>query len=292
MGCRLSGNNTVSEVHAGTTAEMAGLRVGWLVKSINGKPTAGREGLAVAVLQDLIKQSVFKLVFELDEQPPKAKPAAANATAAAKAVAAKATAAVKRTEQMPSPEAPKAKTAKAAKSTKPEQKAAIVSCPWSEISPHLYQMKHDKLVRLIEGAWESGEDLRTVFSNACSSSWARAPRQEQMLEHNWECKDFDVSPLLFKNGEESRLISAYDGDFEVIAKQSDITPSGVYFDDGHGGCQECCGGEEFHVWLEVNRAGGMRVKVKAEAYDSCHRRSREVFETTTTIYYPAPHLDE
>jgi hypothetical protein len=61
LGCRLSADNTVSEVHAGGAAAAAGLKAGWLVKSINDKP--------VAVLEELIKQSVFKFVFEVDKDP-------------------------------------------------------------------------------------------------------------------------------------------------------------------------------------------------------------------------------
>ena len=63
LGCRISADDRVSEVHAGGAAELAGLKVGWLVKSINGKP--------VSALPDLIKQSVFKFVMEVDEAPPR-----------------------------------------------------------------------------------------------------------------------------------------------------------------------------------------------------------------------------
>ena len=66
LGCRLSADNTVSEVHAGGAAAAAGLKAGWLVKSINGKP--------VAALEALIKRSVFKFVFEVDKDPPASEP--------------------------------------------------------------------------------------------------------------------------------------------------------------------------------------------------------------------------
>lgn len=65
LGVRLSADSTISEVHAGGIAEAAGLKVGWLVKSINGQP--------VDSLQALIKQSVFKFVFEVDDDPSLAK---------------------------------------------------------------------------------------------------------------------------------------------------------------------------------------------------------------------------
>jgi hypothetical protein len=78
LGCRLSGDNTVSEVHKGGAAEAAGLKTGWLVESINGKTTSAREGAAVAVLQGLVKQSVFRFVFEVVDPPPRAKSAGAK----------------------------------------------------------------------------------------------------------------------------------------------------------------------------------------------------------------------
>jgi len=80
LGFRLSGNNTVSEVHAGSVAEAAGIRVGWQVKSINGQPTASHDGAAVDVLALLIKQNVCRFVFEVDTEPRPlpAKPSAAS----------------------------------------------------------------------------------------------------------------------------------------------------------------------------------------------------------------------
>ena len=55
----------MSEVHARGAADLAGLKVGWLVKSINGKP--------VSELPNLIKQSVFKFVMEVEDAAPKKK---------------------------------------------------------------------------------------------------------------------------------------------------------------------------------------------------------------------------
>ena len=65
LGCRISPDDRVSEVHARGAADLAGLKVGCLVKSINGKP--------VSELPDLIKQSVFKFVMEVEDAPPKNK---------------------------------------------------------------------------------------------------------------------------------------------------------------------------------------------------------------------------
>jgi hypothetical protein len=80
LGCRLSGNNTVSEVQVGSVAAAAGIRVGWLVKSINGEPTASHDGAAVDTLALLIKQNVFRFVIEVDTEPP---PPSAKKSAAA-----------------------------------------------------------------------------------------------------------------------------------------------------------------------------------------------------------------
>ena len=79
LGCRVSGNNTVSEVQVGSVAAAAGIRVGWLVKTINGEPTASN-GAAVDTLVRLIKQNVFRFVFEVDTEPP---PPSAKKSAAA-----------------------------------------------------------------------------------------------------------------------------------------------------------------------------------------------------------------
>ena len=71
LGCRISANNTVSEVHAGGAAKAAGLLEGWLVKAINGKPvTVGREGAANDMLADLVKHSVFKFDFDVAAPAP------------------------------------------------------------------------------------------------------------------------------------------------------------------------------------------------------------------------------
>jgi len=43
FGCRISGSNTMSEVHARGAAKAAGLFEGWLVKAINGKRVTLRE---------------------------------------------------------------------------------------------------------------------------------------------------------------------------------------------------------------------------------------------------------
>ena len=50
------------------------------VKSINGQPTASHDGAAVDVLALLIKQNVFRFVFEIDTEPRPlpAKPSAAS----------------------------------------------------------------------------------------------------------------------------------------------------------------------------------------------------------------------
>jgi hypothetical protein len=43
LSCRISGSNTMSEVHARGAAKAAGLLEGWLVKAINGKRVTLRE---------------------------------------------------------------------------------------------------------------------------------------------------------------------------------------------------------------------------------------------------------
>ena len=80
LGCRISANNTVSEVHAGGAAKAAGLLEGWLVKAINGKPvTVGREGAAQDMLVDLVKHSVLKFEFDVAAPaPPREKTAVAR----------------------------------------------------------------------------------------------------------------------------------------------------------------------------------------------------------------------
>lgn len=73
LGCRLSGNNTVTEVHASSVAEAAGIRVGWQVKSINGQPTASHDGVAVD------KAECLSFRFEVNtELPAKKKPSASS----------------------------------------------------------------------------------------------------------------------------------------------------------------------------------------------------------------------
>lgn len=63
LGCRLSPNNTVSEVHAGSAAETAGLKAGWTVVAINGKRTKG-DCAAQAVLDECLKSSsALQLMF-------------------------------------------------------------------------------------------------------------------------------------------------------------------------------------------------------------------------------------
>ena len=79
LGCRISANNTVSEVHAGGAANAAGLLEGWLVKAINGIRHNGRDSAANGVLADLVKQSVFKFEFEVEAPaPPREKLAVAR----------------------------------------------------------------------------------------------------------------------------------------------------------------------------------------------------------------------
>ena len=78
LGCRISADNTVSAVHAGSAANVAGLREGWKVTAINGKPvTCGREGAAQGMLDRLVKQSVFKFQFDVSEPAPCNKPVVA-----------------------------------------------------------------------------------------------------------------------------------------------------------------------------------------------------------------------
>ena len=63
LGCRLSPNNTVSEVHAGSAAETAGLQAGWTVVAINGKRTKG-DCAAQAVLDECLRSSsALQLMF-------------------------------------------------------------------------------------------------------------------------------------------------------------------------------------------------------------------------------------
>ena len=79
LGCRISANNTVSEVHAGGVAKAAGLLEGWLVKAINGIRHNGRDSAANGMLADLVKQSVFKFEFDVEAPaPPREKLAVAR----------------------------------------------------------------------------------------------------------------------------------------------------------------------------------------------------------------------
>ena len=76
LGCRVSPDNTVSEVHAGSAAQAAGLQEGWQVKAINGKLVTPKDA-AQDILAELVKQSVFKFQFDVDKPAPLTKAAVA-----------------------------------------------------------------------------------------------------------------------------------------------------------------------------------------------------------------------
>lgn len=156
LGCRMSGSNTVSDVHRGGAAEAAGLRVGWLVKSINGRSTNDCEGAAVTVLAELLKQSVFRFVFDVDDHPPPSAKKDAGAKRKSPAEPAK------------SPkETPKLKP----KVAKAEKKSEVSSKAEAKTPDHVTSWK-----RLVEPALKksSAEDAHALAQSLFQLVWMHA----------------------------------------------------------------------------------------------------------------------
>ena len=169
MGCRLSGDNTISEVHPGGLADTSGLRKGWLVTSINGRPTTNT-GAAVSVLETLINQSTFKFELCIDDNPPAKRLIAEAAGGKRKATASDATPGASEALKFPKPRSPSKASKAPSKAPSKQEPSDAVSAAQDEKRQKLLARHRKELASLKE---KHAAEL-SAFENKCKMEQANA----------------------------------------------------------------------------------------------------------------------
>ena len=222
LGCRLSGNNTVSEVHTGSVAEAAGLRVGLLVTSINGKPTT-REGAAVDALQQLISQSVFKITFDVTDEPPAAKSKEVGKRKAAELTN-------KEPAKEPKAKEPKAKEPKVATSdplgaAQAEQRQKLLAKQRKQLAD--LKEKHATELAAFDRKCEQ-EQAAASGQSTCFSCGAKVAGKVEKPKYSWQGLPAAVAKSTCCYCQLARKCAACEW---VVAC--------AYFPDEHGFCADC-----------------------------------------------------
>lgn len=154
-------------------------------------------------------------------------------------------------------------------------------------------MDHGKLVGLLGKAWEGGEDLRGVLDRATrgGDSWVRAD-PEGMFGCDWK---LHLEPplvgqgrLQFKSAKpDDTMGEAYgitvDEMRSAIAAEGDCTIRNKDL-----GCEECekPEGSYVNLWLEGNRAGGRRLRLRYVCICRCGGEGKQEVEMEDSTYLP------